>query len=542
MDLSSYLNYHTKWHRSFLLNFHSLHQILSTFNLDSIISYPYPTRKEIAAHSPLTLIHLKHIAYVLVTHHNIHSIYLQLVPARYTEEVFWTNYFKNLYYKTLHSKEFKETIKIRTSRHSKPLDKLLKQIDSIPQSFPEPRHLFFITSDGINAIKTIRTDFSSIQLPDFVTHLIHCLLTHYSLKVSIELIEAILIKVLFKEIIPNTRIQFDYFYIAFDSLISTMFPSYLREVEEMNFSITEVYDPLFTLLMSPLLPHLKNNKDIFILKKIYIEGFSFMIKLVLALIKLSTNPPKGPYDYASFIDLLNDRFDEVVNVMEHTELPPYLNYPYCFAIREDIQSSRTPIFIDDVLRPTLLPTDFLPVDTVKYLNQMLPVRVSVLEFECIFSTKTDGFSLNTLYLLVAARSPLLILIQSGKDIFGGYIPSSLRIGKNYYGTGETFIFSLTPPTIYEATKNNHYFIQTDVNCIVFGGGNGVPGLRLDRDLNGCSYNCPTFNNPPFKENNTFESARVEVWTCESLLIDSNDSLPTSADISTSNSVRMSLDL
>ena len=139
----------------------------------------------------------------------------------------------------------------------------------------------------------------------------------------------------------------------------------------------------------------------------------------MALLTLCDIPPKGPYDYSSFIDLLNTKYAQVQETLATITLPGFLAYHYSVPIHQDIVASPSPKIRDDPSQPTLLPTDFLSVAAVRELNRMLPYRLSVLDFECVFSSKTDGFALSTLYLLVAARSPLLLIIQSGSALFPG---------------------------------------------------------------------------------------------------------------------------
>lgn len=61
----------------------------------------------------------------------------------------------------------------------------------------------------------------------------------------------------------------------------------------------------------------------------------------------------------------------------------------------------------------------------------------------------------------------LILIK----IFGGFASQSWSIQSRYYGTGESFLFTLKPKSqIYKWTKKNSFFMYSTSSFISFGGG------------------------------------------------------------------------
>ena len=92
---------------------------------------------------------------------------------------------------------------------------------------------------------------------------------------------------------------------------------------------------------------------------------------------------------------------------------------------------------------------------------------------------------------------------------------------SYFGTGETFVYTLSPDIqkfdwvgkkLGENTPNRCQLFQSgDSSCVCVGGGSGV-SIRLDEDLNiGRSEACDTFGSPPLIGKKDFICGVVEVF-------------------------------
>jgi len=80
----------------------------------------------------------------------------------------------------------------------------------------------------------------------------------------------------------------------------------------------------------------------------------------------------------------------------------------------------------------------------------IPETVALRKPKVIFSTSTHGYSMQTLFSRVEEHDATLLLIKttsSTDEILGAYLSTSWserREADGYFGTGETFIFSLLP--------------------------------------------------------------------------------------------------
>ncbi|XP_065837137.1 GTPase-activating protein skywalker-like isoform X2 [Oscarella lobularis] len=132
----------------------------------------------------------------------------------------------------------------------------------------------------------------------------------------------------------------------------------------------------------------------------------------------------------------------------------------------------------------------------------LPARSQVLRPTCLFDTKEHGYSLQTLYRKCGSNYPLLLLVKTSKEEFLGAFVSVEIEGNvdkfHYFGTGETFLFSLAADPVKYEWRESHpqsYFVAGDSSCFAIGGGGKGYGLWLDRELNrGMSCLCDTFCN------------------------------------------------
>ena len=81
------------------------------------------------------------------------------------------------------------------------------------------------------------------------------------------------------------------------------------------------------------------------------------------------------------------------------------------------------------------------------------------EPEVLFSSSVDGRSLTNLFYHCGQSHPLLLIIRVENNIFGAFTTDAFHMSNKFYGTGETFLFSLTPPRKYAATMKNNFFVS-----------------------------------------------------------------------------------
>ncbi|OUM60048.1 hypothetical protein PIROE2DRAFT_27175, partial [Piromyces sp. E2] len=126
-------------------------------------------------------------------------------------------------------------------------------------------------------------------------------------------------------------------------------------------------------------------------------------------------------------------------------------------------------------------------------------------WELIYSLSDHGSSFLTLYDRIVGKGPLIMVIKDTQDqIFGAYIPNSVKISTRFYGSGECFLWSKgdekshRPFKVYEWAGLNEFNVLTSREIIAFGGGKqGRFGLSIDPDLEGgtTAYS-DTFKNEP----------------------------------------------
>lgn len=76
------------------------------------------------------------------------------------------------------------------------------------------------------------------------------------------------------------------------------------------------------------------------------------------------------------------------------------------------------------------------------LRQMVPEIYQYKAWELVFDTAHDGVSYDTLFYKARKYNPTIVLIEDTKgSVFGIYASQVWRESKDFYGTGETFVFS-----------------------------------------------------------------------------------------------------
>lgn len=161
----------------------------------------------------------------------------------------------------------------------------------------------------------------------------------------------------------------------------------------------------------------------------------------------------------------------------------------------------------------------------------LPVRITMYQPVLLYTTEEHGCSLTTFYVRVEQHEPTLMMIKTcNNEVFGAYCSSrwyerNLKDDKGnrqaYFGTGETFLFSLYPerakyPWVgIENEKDlghaSELFMAADAKMITIGGGEGQ-AIWMDENIRfGKTDACKTFNNPPLCPSGDFEIRVLEVY-------------------------------
>ncbi|XP_049871153.1 GTPase-activating protein skywalker isoform X3 [Pectinophora gossypiella] len=168
----------------------------------------------------------------------------------------------------------------------------------------------------------------------------------------------------------------------------------------------------------------------------------------------------------------------------------------------------------------------------------LPVRITMYQPVLLYTTEEHGCSLTTFYVRVEHHEPTLLMIKTcNNEVFGAYC-STRWFERNqkdergnrqaYFGTGETFLFSLYPERAkyqwvgctaaagdkgesQQVAHGSELFMAADNKMITIGGGDGQ-AIWMDENIRyGKTDRCSTFNNPPLCPSGDFEIRVLEVY-------------------------------
>ncbi|GAB0093026.1 nuclear receptor coactivator 7-like [Sergentomyia squamirostris] len=160
-------------------------------------------------------------------------------------------------------------------------------------------------------------------------------------------------------------------------------------------------------------------------------------------------------------------------------------------------------------------TEILTEEHREKLCGHLPARAEGYSWSLVFSTSQHGFSINSLYRKMhRLESPILIVIQdTGNNVFGALTSCSLHVSDHFYGTGESLLYKFNPSfKVFHWTGENMYFIKGNPESLSIGAGDGIFGLWLDGDLNqGRSQHCTTYGNEPLAPQEDFVVKTLECW-------------------------------
>ena len=127
-----------------------------------------------------------------------------------------------------------------------------------------------------------------------------------------------------------------------------------------------------------------------------------------------------------------------------------------------------------------------------------------------------GCSYHTFFEKTGKFEPVLIILKTNKgDRIGAFASRGLKPSKKYYGSGESFVFTLLPDhdvCVYHWSKKNDYFTSSSVEEISIGGG-GFASIWIGGDLDRAySEPCQTFDSPQLTKDKSFRILNLEAWT------------------------------
>merc|ERR1711973_356231 len=176
---------------------------------------------------------------------------------------------------------------------------------------------------------------------------------------------------------------------------------------------------------------------------------------------------------------------------------------------------------DEVKRPPTpqleTPSSILSMEQVEELVLHLPPRCLGSTWSLAYGTDQHGFSLSSLYRSVNdLEGPCLLVVKemNTENIFGGLLSHSPRVSENFFGTGQSWLFTYRegPLCVFPWAGTNSCFISCSTKSLVVGSDPDGFGLWLDQDLHrGSSSSVQTFNNRPLTETQDFTVQSLELW-------------------------------
>ncbi|GBG31227.1 Oxidation resistance protein 1 [Hondaea fermentalgiana] len=154
------------------------------------------------------------------------------------------------------------------------------------------------------------------------------------------------------------------------------------------------------------------------------------------------------------------------------------------------------------------------------INRELPDRLRNKSWVISYSSNRQGVSLKQLYRHASGNAETLMLCETRTGEKFGCFASEMWTPtrpREFYGTGESFVFSLRPDLcVYKWTGANDFIMSSSASHIGMGGGGGF-AFWLDEDLDcGSTSKCETFGNKePILLEPEFRLSQIELITFES---------------------------
>mmetsp|Transcript_7393 Transcript_7393/g.8492 ORF Transcript_7393/g.8492 Transcript_7393/m.8492 type:complete len:397 (-) Transcript_7393:41-1231(-) len=152
-------------------------------------------------------------------------------------------------------------------------------------------------------------------------------------------------------------------------------------------------------------------------------------------------------------------------------------------------------------------TSILSREQQRDVMKALPYRKRVCFWQMVYGSGEDGLSIPRLIDSCSEEEETLVIVRTVHgDIFGVFVTETWRKrgGVEFYGTGESFIFSIRKNSIgneqnrakiYHWSGKNECFMSSSEQHIGIGAGNEGFAIYLDEAFSGHSRASNTFDNP-----------------------------------------------
>ena len=211
-------------------------------------------------------------------------------------------------------------------------------------------------------------------------------------------------------------------------------------------------------------------------------------------------------------------------------------------VKDAILPEAAPKYEPRVFDPTILLEDFsgnlyykdgisvmLTTELMCQLQPYLPCHIIGVDMHLVYSLRVHGMSLKSMYQRSAPYTeyPTLLVVKDTQGfVFGAYMSDGVKESVRYYGTGETFLFTLRPEvSVHPWQGTNQFFMMGTNQYFTIGAGNGQFALYVTEMLDrGTSNRSETFYNKVLSSTSEFNILDVEVWTfADESLIESSES-------------------
>jgi hypothetical protein len=324
---------------------------------------------------------------------------------------------------------------------------------------------------------------------------------------------------------PLHRRDYLVFERVFEDLLQKYVPKVARHVMKVQLLAPEFVPPWDKILSCFLLGVLPRDIIFRIFDMYLVEGYKIILRFAIAhvIIRqgdiLATSSPThisesllSPVRHSP--ELLEKYLKTTLSVQfDRSIIQRYRNRRRKQSI-EDFDAEDKLLIFQRPLPQLNRPSSFMRDVDWTALWSWIPARFRLLNLDLAFTTAEHGRHMSTLVERCRNNEPVLLLIEtmSGK-VLGAFVSKALSFshGPAFYGTGETFLFGITPKTVkyeWKIKSGSTAFICITDTFLAMGSGSDF-GLWVDRFMTQVtSASSVTFDNEPLLDRNVPEDLQI----------------------------------
>lgn len=155
-------------------------------------------------------------------------------------------------------------------------------------------------------------------------------------------------------------------------------------------------------------------------------------------------------------EIMKHNAESLPKTFKYDDLPPVLRgLQATTAVKPSLVLEEKEVEVDDFVRTFSQNSKIINDKMAAQLEKALPGQYRERAFNLLYCPARDGTSLKTFFYKNNLKFPSIIVMEDSKGwVFGGYFATQWSLSRDFYGTGQSFVFTYEVPHTLNLMTNS----------------------------------------------------------------------------------------